>query len=72
MNKKSLRTYAELIDHEGTQTLFRKFDTCVWMFQYNDKGECIGQIRILTEDFNTIANAPSIKAGNATTVQTIK
>jgi hypothetical protein len=71
MKKESLDTYVELQDREGIQTLFRKFDTATWIFQFNEKGKHVGQVCVSEENMEIIRNAPSIKPGDGKTQQTI-
>jgi len=71
MNKESLEKYVELEDRDGIQTLFRKFDTGTWIFQFNSKGKVIGQVCVSSDNMEAIQNAPSIKAGDGETEQTL-
>ena len=71
MNKETLGNYAELKDRDGIQTLFRKFDTGTWIFQFNESGKCIGQVCVSDENMKVIQSAPSIEAGDGKTQQTI-
>jgi CMP-N-acetylneuraminic acid synthetase len=71
MNKETLDNYMELEDDKGIQTLFRKFDKGTWIFQFNKDGKLIGQVCVSSENMNIIQNAPSIKAGDGHTIQTI-
>ena len=71
MNKETLDTYMMLQDRDGVQTLFRKFDTSTWIFQFNEEGKCIGQVCVSEENMKIIQNAPSIKVGDSKTKQTI-
>ena len=71
MRKEQFDIYAELQDRDGMQTLFRKFDTATWIIQFNEKGECIGQVCVSNENMNIIHDAPYIKAGDGKTKQSI-
>jgi hypothetical protein len=71
MNKEILDTYKELQDVNGMSTLFRKFDEGTWIFQFNKEGELIGQVLVSSENMELIQQAPSIKAGDGTTIQTL-
>jgi hypothetical protein len=71
MNKESLDNYMELPDRNGIQTLFRKFDTDTWIFQFNKKEKYIGQVCVSEENMRIIQKAPCIKAGDGKTKQTI-
>lgn len=70
MNKETLNTYAELGEQDGITTLFRKFDTMTWIFQYKE-GKCIGQVLLPNEYIDSIQNAPSLSIGDSETKQTI-
>jgi hypothetical protein len=71
MNKERLDTYAELPENDGIQTLFRKFNTNTYIFQYNKAGELIGSVCVSNENMDLIRNAPSIEIGDSKTKQTI-
>jgi hypothetical protein len=71
MKKESFDVFAELKEREGRLTLFRKFDTGTWIFQFNEKGQCIGRVCVSDENMRIIQNSPSIKTGDGETKQTI-
>ncbi len=71
MKKGIFDIYAELQDTNGIQTLFRKFDTATWIIQFNENGDCIGQVCVSNENMQLIQNAPYIKAGDGKTKQSI-
>lgn len=69
MKKTLLDTYAELQDRDGLQTLFRKFDTGTWILQFNEDGDCIGQVCVSEENMKIIHHSPHVKAGDGKTKQ---
>jgi hypothetical protein len=70
MNKESLLdVYIELEDREGLQTLFRKFESGTWIFQFNKDGKLIGQVCVSDENMKVIQNAPAVKDGDGKTKQ---
>ena len=71
MKKESLDTYVELEDRDGFKTFFRKFDEATWIFQFNENDEYVGSVCVSSKVMESIANAPSVKAGDGKTPQTL-